>query len=77
MSKIITPKELIDWVPGEVLSTSEALGWKDVEQRSYRYRGQDVLIPPLIILCWFITVWAVRLWTGVLMRVEKNRLRCG
>ena len=47
MSKIITPKELIDWVPGEVLSTSEALGWKDVEQRSYRYRGQDVLIPPL------------------------------
>lgn len=47
MPKSIPPNELIKWVPGEVLSTSEELGWKGVEQRSYRYKGQDVLIPPL------------------------------
>lgn len=47
MPKTIPPKELLQWVPGEVLSTSEELGWKDLEQRSYRYKGQDVQIPPL------------------------------
>lgn len=56
MPKAIPPKELIQWVPGEVLSTSEELGWKDVEQRSYRYKGQDVLIPPLdhfMLVCYY------------------------
>lgn len=57
MPKAIPPKELIQWVPGEVLSTSEELGWKDIEQRSYRYKGQDVLIPPLdhfMIVCYYM-----------------------
>ncbi|MCY1416776.1 HTH-type transcriptional activator RhaS [compost metagenome] len=57
MPKAIPPKELIKWVPGEVLSTSEELGWKDIEQRSYRYKGQDVLIPPLdhfMIVCYYM-----------------------
>lgn len=57
MAKSIPPKELLKWVPGEVLSTSEELGWKDVEQRSYRYQGQDVLIPPLdhfMIVCYYM-----------------------
>lgn len=56
MPNAIPPKELLKWVPGEVLSTSEGLGWKDVEQRSYRYKGQDVLIPPLdhfMIVCYY------------------------
>lgn len=44
---LISVAELPIWVPGEILSASDELGWKDVAQRSYRYRGQDVEIPPL------------------------------
>ena len=44
---LISVAELPLWVPGEILSASDELGWKDVAQRSYRYRGQDVEIPPL------------------------------
>ncbi len=47
MPNIITPKELPQWVPGEVLSSSDKLGWKGVGHRSYRYAGLDVPIPPL------------------------------
>lgn len=47
MPKIITPDELPLWVPGELLVSSTELGWKDVVQRSYRYQGQEVSIPPL------------------------------
>lgn len=47
MPNSITPKELPEWVPGKVLSASDDLGWKDVAQRSYHYRGLDVEIPPL------------------------------
>ncbi|MBA1265809.1 helix-turn-helix domain-containing protein [Stutzerimonas stutzeri] len=47
MQKPIAPKDLIKWLPGEVLSTSEDRGWKDIEQRSYRYMKQDVLLPPI------------------------------
>ncbi|MDY7066502.1 HTH-type transcriptional activator RhaS [Pseudomonas extremaustralis] len=47
MPTVITPKELLEWVPGVVLSASDELGWKDIQQRSYRYKGQDVLIPAL------------------------------
>jgi AraC family transcriptional regulator len=44
---LISVAELPIWVPGEILSASDALGWKDVAQRTYRYRGQDVEIPPM------------------------------
>lgn len=44
---LISVAELPIWVPGEILSASDELGWKDVAQRTYRYRGQDVEIPPL------------------------------
>lgn len=47
MPKIITPEELPIWVPGELLGSSTELGWKDIVQRSYRYQGQEVSIPPL------------------------------
>ena len=47
MPNIITPKELPQWVPGRVLSSSDGLGWKGVAHRSYRYAGLDVPIPPL------------------------------
>lgn len=39
--------ELPVWVPGEILCASDDLAWSGVSQRSYRYRGQDVEIPPL------------------------------
>ena len=35
------------WVPGEILCASDDLHWQGVSQRTYRYRGQDVEIPPL------------------------------
>lgn len=44
---LIAPRELPVWVPGEVVSDSAGLGWKDIAQRSYRYHGQDVEIPPM------------------------------
>ncbi|MFK8081857.1 MAG: helix-turn-helix transcriptional regulator [Granulosicoccus sp.] len=44
---LITPVELPLWVPGTITCSSDDLGWKDVAQRSYSYRGQDVEIPPL------------------------------
>jgi AraC family transcriptional regulator len=47
MVKLIEPKELPVWVPGEILTTSDDLGWLDVGQRSYRYTGLDVPIPPM------------------------------
>jgi len=45
MPSLTTPRELRKWVPGKVLSASDALGWKDVGQRTYRYVGQDVAVP--------------------------------
>lgn len=47
MKSIITPEELPTWVPGELLSCSLNLGWKDIGQRSFRYIAQEVDIPPL------------------------------
>lgn len=44
---LITVAELPLWVPGDILSASDTLGWKGVAQRSYHYHGQDVEIPPL------------------------------
>lgn len=39
--------ELPVWVPGEILCASDDLNWSGVSQRSYRYQGQDVEIPPM------------------------------
>lgn len=47
MPHTITPQELPRWVPGKVLSSSDALGWKGIAHRAYRYAGLDVPIPPL------------------------------
>lgn len=47
MGRTISPEELPVWVPGEVLCASDELGWKGVGQRTYRYQGLDVPIPPL------------------------------
>ena len=44
---LITPAELPVWVPGKIVCASDRLGWKDVAQRTYRYEGQDVEIPPM------------------------------
>ena len=45
--RTITPAELPIWVPGKIMSDSGTLGWKDVAQRTYRYKGQDVEVPPM------------------------------
>jgi len=45
--EVIGYEELPTWVPGDILCASDDLGWKGVAQRSYRYLGQDVEIPPL------------------------------
>ena len=47
MQTLIAPRDLPKWVPGRILSASDSLGWKDVGQRSYGYRGLDVQIPPM------------------------------
>lgn len=47
MSNLITPEELPNWVPGELTSASDGLGWKGIALRGYRYPGQDVFIPPM------------------------------
>ncbi len=47
MSALITPAELPAWVPGTVTCASDDLGWRGVALRGYRYRGQDVYIPPM------------------------------
>lgn len=39
--------ELPVWVPGDILCASDDLQWNGVSQRTYRYRGQDVEIPPM------------------------------
>ena len=44
---LITPAELPVWVPGKIMCASDRLGWKDVAQRTYRYEGQDVEVPPM------------------------------
>lgn len=44
---LIHADELPVWVPGETLVESRGLGWTGVSQRSFLYKGQDVLIPPM------------------------------
>lgn len=47
MSDLIAPKELREYVPGEVLAQSDGLGWQGLSMRAYGYRGQDVEIPAM------------------------------
>jgi AraC family transcriptional regulator len=47
MCALLVPSELPKWVPGELLCTSDDLCWNGVAQRSYRYAGQDVEVPPM------------------------------
>lgn len=44
---LISVADLPLWVPGEIRSASDELGWQDIAQRTYGYHGQDVEIPPL------------------------------
>ena len=44
---LISPSELPLWVPGKIMCASDDLGWKGIAQRTYRYVGQDVEIPPM------------------------------
>ncbi|WP_085314544.1 helix-turn-helix domain-containing protein [Derxia lacustris] len=47
MTRPITPGELPKWVPGQLLATSEGLGWSGVGLRAYRYEALDVAVPAL------------------------------
>lgn len=47
MTTLCPPEDLPDWVPGRVLLASDGLGWRHVGLRSYRYRGQDVIVPAM------------------------------
>ncbi|WP_172329699.1 AraC family transcriptional regulator [Mangrovicoccus sp. HB161399] len=47
MSGLIDYRDLPGWVPGQVLLSSDGLGWKNVNLRSYRYEGQDVVVPAM------------------------------
>lgn len=47
MTDSITPYQIPHWVPGELVGSSDALGWKEVIQRSYRLRAVDVVVPPV------------------------------
>jgi len=47
MTQLITPAELPNWVPGQIIAASDTLDWRGVALRGYRYRGQDVYIPPM------------------------------
>lgn len=47
MATIITPSEVPKYVPGAVTAASDDLGWNGVWLRGYRYRGLDVIVPPV------------------------------
>jgi AraC family transcriptional regulator len=47
MTSLIPFSKLPDWVPGEVLATSEGLDWQNVGLRSFRYKPSDVAVPAL------------------------------
>lgn len=44
---MITHEQLPIWLPGDILCASDDPGWKGVAQRTYRYCGHDVEIPPM------------------------------
>lgn len=47
MTTLCPPEDLPTWVPGRVLLASDGLGWRQVALRSYRYSGQDVIVPAM------------------------------
>lgn len=47
MSLLIEPGELPRWVPGQLLESSDGLGWQGVGLRTWRYKPQDVEVPAL------------------------------
>lgn len=47
MPDSITPYQIPQWVPGRLLSGSDALGWQGLIQRSYQLRAVDVVVPPV------------------------------
>ncbi len=47
MTDLIRWNQLHDWVPGKILLASDHLAWNGVSMRSYRYKAQDVVIPPM------------------------------
>jgi AraC family transcriptional regulator len=44
----IPPADVPQWVPGQVLLASDALGLDDVFLRAYRYGALDVEVPPVL-----------------------------
>lgn len=47
MTELISHERLPEWVPGDVLLSSDELDWKNVALRSYHYEGQDVIVPAM------------------------------
>ena len=47
MLDLVPPERLTKWVPGEVMLSSDELGWSGLSLRSYRYPASDALVPPL------------------------------
>ncbi|MEZ5931956.1 MAG: AraC family transcriptional regulator [Alphaproteobacteria bacterium] len=47
MAELLAPEDLPLWVPGEILSKSDDLGWQGVGLRAYAYKGQDVEVPAM------------------------------
>lgn len=47
MNTLITPDDVVKWIPGELTMDSSTLGWSDVALKGYRYDSLDVVIPPM------------------------------
>lgn len=47
MQETVAPDRLPEWVPGKVLLSSDGQNWRNVSLRTYRYLGQDVIVPAL------------------------------
>jgi AraC family transcriptional regulator len=47
MMELVRSERLPDWVPGRILLAGDGLGWKNVGLRTYRYEGQEVIVPAM------------------------------
>jgi AraC family transcriptional regulator len=47
MPDSITPYQIPQWVPGQLIGSSDELGWQGLIQRSYRLGAIDVVVPPV------------------------------
>lgn len=47
MTNLIPWQNLPNWVPGQIHLCSDDLGWNSTGLRSYRYEGQDVIVPAM------------------------------